>query len=172
MRSRNSSPSRITVKAGKLAKPRVAMATPATFTAMKKLTQCPASNTPPSARRCQSRACRGCQAWRATPANTPRASTAKAARPKTMIAGAALASLPNTPVRPKNNAPMCRAPRAVRWFMVVLVVGQGSGVSLRAGRCHCLSRSSRQLSAESRRRAPGERPKALSMAAAKALCEL
>ncbi|MNE29669.1 hypothetical protein D3C80_1231590 [compost metagenome] len=54
MRSRNSNPSRITVKAGKLAKPRVAMATPATFTAMKKLTQCPASNTPPSSRRRQS----------------------------------------------------------------------------------------------------------------------
>ncbi|MNJ73483.1 hypothetical protein D3C77_702800 [compost metagenome] len=38
-RSRNSKPSRITVKAGKLAKPRVAIATPATLTAIKKLTQ-------------------------------------------------------------------------------------------------------------------------------------
>ncbi len=37
-----------------------------------------------------------------------------AARPKTMIEGAALASLPKTPVRPKNSAPICRAPRAVR----------------------------------------------------------
>ncbi|MNN01149.1 hypothetical protein D3C81_1137600 [compost metagenome] len=53
-RSRNSRPSRITVKAGKLAKPRVAIATPATLTAMKKLTQCPASNTPPTSRRRQS----------------------------------------------------------------------------------------------------------------------
>ncbi|MND84220.1 hypothetical protein D3C80_761070 [compost metagenome] len=118
MRSRNSRPSRITVKAGKLAKPRVAMATPATFTAMKKLTQCPASSTPPSSRRRASWPLRRCQPGPARLANSARASTAKAARPKTMIAGLALAaSLPKTPVRPKNSAPMCRAPRAVRWFM-------------------------------------------------------
>ncbi|MOA54286.1 hypothetical protein D3C78_1778750 [compost metagenome] len=56
MRSRKISPSRITVKAGKLAKPNVAMATPAIFTDRKKLTQCPASNTPLRARRRQSTA--------------------------------------------------------------------------------------------------------------------
>ena len=46
MRSRKISPSRITVNAGKLAKPRVAIATPAIFTETKKLTQCPASSKP------------------------------------------------------------------------------------------------------------------------------
>ncbi|MNP49090.1 hypothetical protein D3C76_1432570 [compost metagenome] len=115
MRSRKISPSSTTVNAGKLAKPRVAMATPATFTAMKKLTQCPASSSPLSNRRCQSRLRNGCQPpMGAKRAKIPRAMTAKAARPNTMMAGEALASLPNTPVRPKNRAPMCKAPRAVR----------------------------------------------------------
>ncbi|MOA22088.1 hypothetical protein D3C78_1426260 [compost metagenome] len=115
MRSRKTSPSSTTVKAGKLAKPRVAMATPATLTAMKKLTQCPASSNPLSSRRCQSRPRNGCQPpMAAKRAKAPKARTANAARPNTMMAGEALASLPNTPVRPKNSAPICSAPRAER----------------------------------------------------------
>ncbi|SST11349.1 Uncharacterised protein [Acinetobacter baumannii] len=108
------------MKAGKLAKPRVAMATPAVFTAMKKLTQWPARSRPQSARRSHCAGPRARQAWPARRAKRPRASTANSARPNTITPGEALASLPNTPVRPKRRAPPCRAARAERRFMGIL----------------------------------------------------
>jgi len=120
MRSRKISPSRITVNAGKLAKPRVAIATPAILTEIKKLTQCPASSKPLNSRLRASRRVSVYQLRLARPAKQTRARTAKAARPKTMIAAEAAASLPNTPVRPNSKAPMCRAPKAVRGVIAIL----------------------------------------------------
>ena len=80
-----------------------------------------ASSKPLSSRRRQSTACSFCQrVWLANRAKTARASTAKAARPKTMTAGEAAASLPNTPVRPNIRAPICKAPRAVRGVIAIL----------------------------------------------------
>ncbi|MNY44151.1 hypothetical protein D3C86_1791550 [compost metagenome] len=97
------------------------MATPAIFTEMKKLTQCPASNKPLSNSRRTSTASSFCQrVLLAKRANNASANTANAARPNTMIAGDAAASLPNTPVRPNISAPICKAPRAVRGVMAIL----------------------------------------------------
>jgi len=121
MRSRKINPSRMTVNAGKLAKPRVAIATPAILTETKKLTQCPASSKPLNSKLRASRRVSGCQRVRlASAAKHTRASTAKAARPNTMIEAEAAASLPNTPVRPNSRAPICRAPRAVRGVIAIL----------------------------------------------------
>ena len=121
MRSRKISPSRITVNAGKLAKPRVAIATPAILTETKKLTQCPASSRPLISRLRASRSASFFQrVLLASAAKKARASTAKPARPNTIMEADAAASLPNTPVRPNISAPICRAPKAVRGVIAVL----------------------------------------------------
>ena len=93
------------MKAGKLAKPSVATATPPTFTAMKKVTQCTASSAPdvPSTRAAlrstpRSRDCR------MSAANTPMASTAKAARPSVTTQALAWISAPRMPVMPNSTA--------------------------------------------------------------------
>ncbi|MCY1184488.1 hypothetical protein D9M73_251870 [compost metagenome] len=116
MRSRNSSPSSSTVKAGKLAKPRVATATLPTFTARKKVSQCAHSSSPlPNSSAAWRRLGRD---WRERwPAKPPRASAPNSARPKTITSGPARISLPKMPESPNISAPMCRPIRAERGVM-------------------------------------------------------
>ncbi|MNF90779.1 hypothetical protein D3C84_733590 [compost metagenome] len=118
MRSRNSKPSSSRVKAGKLAKPRVAMATPATFTAWKKVIQWAPSSRPPSPSRASWRR----SGLRVLPrviswANSARATTANSPRPKVMIMGALSASLPKIPDSPNSRAPRWMASSALRSVM-------------------------------------------------------
>ncbi|MNT85797.1 hypothetical protein D3C72_2260080 [compost metagenome] len=89
-RSRNNRPSKRVMKAGKLAKPSVAMAMPPTFTEMKKVTQCAASNAPATT---STNSCAGVRApssgLRRMRAKIASETTANSARP--MVITAALA---------------------------------------------------------------------------------
>ncbi|KAG0919620.1 hypothetical protein G6F31_021044 [Rhizopus arrhizus] len=105
MRSRKIRPSNSVMKAGKLAKPSVAMAMPPTLTEMKKVPQCVASSAPAitSTNNCAGvrTPSRGLRRMRA---NTPSEITAKIARPNVMTAALAWINSPKTPVRPNSTA--------------------------------------------------------------------
>ncbi|MNN88102.1 hypothetical protein D3C81_2057460 [compost metagenome] len=79
------------MNAGKLAKPRVAIATPPTLTAMKKVTQWAASRAPvrPSTGKLR-RVSASSRRVPLSPATKPRAMKAKVARPKVMMLASAL----------------------------------------------------------------------------------
>ncbi|MDT4845870.1 hypothetical protein FQZ97_798710 [compost metagenome] len=106
-RSRKIRPSKSVMKAGKLAKPSVAMAMPPTLTEMKNVTQCPASRAPATT---STNSCAGVRepssGLRRMRAKSPSEMTAKTARPKVITAALAWISSPNTPVSPKSTAAM------------------------------------------------------------------
>lgn len=95
------------MKAGKLAKPSVAMAMPPTLTETKKVTQWAASKAPEIT---STNSCAGVSApssgRRRMRANRPSAATAKTARPMVMTTAPAWISSPKTPVRPNSTAAM------------------------------------------------------------------
>ena len=107
--SRNSPHSIKVIKAGKLAKPSVAIAMPPTLTEIKNVTQCTASSTPEPIKAHQRPCChnrlRGC-ASKTRPSKAS-ASTAKPARPQVIKVGSAVISSPKMPVAPNSTATRC-----------------------------------------------------------------
>ena len=105
MRSRNSTTSSRAMKAGKLAKPSVATATPPTLTAMKKVIQCTASRKPLASTMPARRGPSPCSSGlRCARASTSSAVAANPALPAVMATASKRMRAPRMPVSPKSTA--------------------------------------------------------------------